>query len=94
MIEVHAVFVPTAFSPNGDGVNETFRIYGSGIRSYTLNVYDRWGEAVFAGSGAAPAWDGTLNGRILGKDNYIFVAVINYWNGDRERRIGDITLLR
>ena len=47
---VPTLFVPTAFSPNNDGINDVFDIVSFGIAHYTISVYNRWGELVFKGA--------------------------------------------
>jgi len=56
------VFIPRAFTPNGDGNNDVFTCPSSGTASLTVSVYSRWGQPVFSGSGSRPGWDGTVNG--------------------------------
>jgi len=58
------VFVPNAFSPNGDNRNEVLRPIAAGIRHIDyFNVYNRWGQMVFHSSGGEQGWNGTLGGR-------------------------------
>jgi len=52
------MFIPTAFSPNGDGLNDIYRVTGIGLEKLTITVYNRWGEKVFQGEN----WDGLVNG--------------------------------
>jgi gliding motility-associated-like protein len=56
------IYVPTAFSPNGDGLNDTFGAVGEGIEEYKLTVYNRWGEVVFATNRINQKWDGAYQG--------------------------------
>jgi gliding motility-associated-like protein len=56
------LYVPTAFSPNGDGLNDTFGAVGEGIEDYKLIVYNRWGEVVFASNNINQKWDGDYQG--------------------------------
>ncbi len=63
------IYVPNAFSPNGDGTNELFGISGSGIKDYTCSIYNRWGECIFKGSGA---WDGSFRGQIVPEGVYLY----------------------
>ena len=65
MIEIKPGFtfyIPNAFSPNSDGVNDVFKGTGIGIKTYTLMVYDRWGNLVFTSNDLETGWDGTFNG--------------------------------
>lgn len=56
-----ALYIPNAFSPNGDGVNDLFDIATTGIASYKIKIYNRWGQQLFEGENQA--WDGTFQGQ-------------------------------
>lgn len=85
----YTLYAPEAFTPNGDGVNDCFRICGQGIDPYEFNlqVYDRWGNKVFetdhykpnvkCSSCTTDSWDGTRGSRIKG-DEYL-PAGLYYW---------------
>ncbi|MDD4217532.1 MAG: gliding motility-associated C-terminal domain-containing protein [Bacteroidales bacterium] len=86
----HTVWAPTAFTPNGDGINDCFRVCGIGINRHTfdIKIYNRWGELVFASDNFDPeadcsscgagAWDGTKGSRNAG-DKYLPNGIY-YWN--------------
>jgi len=54
------IYVPNSFSPNNDGVNDTFQPKGRGIKKYTLAVYDKWGNRVYQTSDFGSGWDGSV----------------------------------
>jgi gliding motility-associated-like protein len=58
------VYLPNVFTPDGDGVNDTFGAQGLGIddQNFTLTVFDRWGRAVYQGTDPYTWWDGTHGG--------------------------------
>ncbi|HNP16825.1 MAG TPA: gliding motility-associated C-terminal domain-containing protein [Fulvivirga sp.] len=70
------IYLPTAFSPNGDGLNDTFGAVGEGIEKYKLTVYNRWGEEIFASNDVSTKWDGLHKGTIVpfGAYNYELLA--------------------
>jgi gliding motility-associated-like protein len=87
-----SVFIPNAFTPNGDGINDTFGVKGEGIKNFTMRIYDRWGEVIFETRSAKQQWDGTYNGKPAQSDVYVyqFTAV-----GDKsETKSGSVTLVR
>ena len=53
------VYVPTAFSPNKDGLNETFHPVSVAVKDYKLTVFNRWGEQIFVTQNQEEGWDGT-----------------------------------
>jgi len=73
-----AIKVPTAFTPNGDGQNDSYGIFGFGFENFTLKIFNRWGEKVFETDDIKSKWDGTYNGKIqeLGVFVYYIDAVV------------------
>jgi gliding motility-associated-like protein len=69
------LYLPNAFSPNGDGKNDLFKVnVGSNctINAFNLRVYDRWGNQVFESQSVETAWDGTHKGELVKADLYLF----------------------
>jgi large repetitive protein len=62
--DVFTLYIPNAFSPNGDGVNDTFMAFGLGVdaEDYSLRVFDRWGKLVFHTTSINVSWDGSIDG--------------------------------
>ena len=88
------IFLPNAFSPNGDGENDVLRARGSFIESFQLLIYNRWGEEMFATEDINQGWDGTYKGEQLPPDVYGFYLLVNCPNGEVFTKKGSITLLR
>ncbi|MFK7978864.1 MAG: gliding motility-associated C-terminal domain-containing protein [Saprospiraceae bacterium] len=96
------LFIPSAFSPNGDGSNDIlYPFMGSEIQGIPMfRVFNRWGELVFentdmAQSASLDGWDGTtLTGRKAPPGVYIYYTEINFKNGTTEVQTGDVTLIR
>jgi len=61
--EDYGLYVPDAFTPNGDGINDVFFPKGFGITKYELNIFDRWGELLFTTTDFAEGWKGNYTGR-------------------------------
>lgn len=77
-IEVHALIIPTGYSPNGDGVNDQFEIIGLNEYPYaSLEVFNRWGNSLYTSSEYANDWNGTGNhGEVLPDDIYYYVLTV------------------
>lgn len=88
------VYIPNAFTPNGDGNNDIFLIYGEGIKTVDLKVFNRWGELVFDSNNQFSGWDGSYKGVLQNNAVYSYVANITYLDGKKLQRIGSITLVR
>ena len=56
------IFVPTAFTPNNDQINDLLIIQGRNVTAFEMKIYDRWGQVVFSSSSIDESWDGTING--------------------------------
>lgn len=65
--------VPNVFTPNGDGVNDEFRVLYESIRDFHCWIYDRWGHLVYDWDDPAKGWDGTVNGRPAAVGAYYYV---------------------
>ncbi|MBC7774640.1 MAG: gliding motility-associated C-terminal domain-containing protein, partial [Phycisphaerae bacterium] len=89
-----SLFIPNAFTPNGDGKNDVFRVVkheGPEVVS-SLEIYDRWGEKVYENQGNA-FWDGTIGGKPAPSDVYVYIVKVTC--GELVgKRVGDVTLLR
>ena len=88
------VFVPEAFSPNGDGSNDVLFVRGPGIASMGFTVWDRWGEKVFESEQPANGWDGTRHGEQMPSGVYLYVLSAQMSDGERINLKGDVTLVR
>jgi gliding motility-associated-like protein len=66
------LYIPSAFTPNGDGLNDTFGIKGEGIKDYHLFIYDRWGEIIFESTNLRQQWDGKCNGKPAEQGTYVY----------------------
>ena len=86
--------VPNAFSPNGDGVNDKVFVRGFGISKVSFQIFNRWGELVFATTDINTGWDGYYKGKLQPQDVYHYSAVVEFYTGEKLAKKGDITLLR
>jgi len=84
-------FIPNAFSPNNDRVNDVFAPRGDCILDYFMYIYDRWGVLLYKGN---TPWDGTFNGKGLQEDTYVYKVIITTNNRAQRTYIGRVTLLR
>ncbi|MFM7400476.1 MAG: T9SS type B sorting domain-containing protein, partial [Bacteroidota bacterium] len=86
--------IPNAFTPNGDGSNDTFApvVAEGGPAIGRMTIYDRWGEKLYEYAGAA-SWDGNVRGKPAVSDVYIYIIELEC-SGDRFRRVGNVTLIR
>lgn len=96
------VFIPSAFSPNGDGSNDWFTVYAKpGIISniHSMQIFNRWGEQVFEHQNFQPnipaeGWDGFFRNQALNPGVFAYVVEVEFFDGSTELLKGDVTLAR
>lgn len=89
------IVVPDAFTPNGDGVNDTFGpvIKSAQIISFEFFVYDRYGGQVYGTTDWAARWDGTYGGRNVAEGGYLYYMKIRLQNGQQIERKGSVNVI-
>ncbi len=94
------VFIPNAFTPNGDGENDVFYPRGMGLKAIkTFRIYNRWGELLFERAGiklndAQNAWDGSYKGGDPKPDVYVYIMEAVCYTGEDITIKGDVTIIR
>jgi len=89
------IFIPTAFSPNGDGTNDVLLAITAGIKQFDyFRVYNRWGNMVFTTANPSQGWDGTMNGIKQPPGTYVFDAQGVDYTGKPIKRKGTVVLIR
>ncbi|MEO5674265.1 MAG: PKD domain-containing protein [Chitinophagales bacterium] len=86
-------YVPNAFTPNGDGVNDIFNIITDGNQSFIFSIYNRWGQLLFQTTDPGQGWDGTYQGKPEEMGVYIYELQTVFTNGVKRVRKGNITLI-
>lgn len=90
------LYIPTAFTPNNDGLNDAFEIVGRQIESFELMIYNRWGDVVYTSTSIDDAWMGDVNdGEYFAPDGiYQWVIRVQGYDVDAEEIRGVLNLLR
>ena len=94
---LNTVAVPNAFSPNGDGINETFIVGGFNIADVDMHIYNRWGQELFAQQSSydeQQGWDGTFENKRVPVGIYVFYALVKFEDGKERLLKGNVTLVR
>jgi gliding motility-associated-like protein len=89
-----AVDVPTAFTPGKFGPNSTVYVRGFGIAKMKFSIWARWGEKVFETGSKKLGWDGYYKGKLLPMDVYAYTLEVEFTDGTKTTKTGDITLIR
>lgn len=88
------VDVPTGFSPNGDGFNDVVYVKGYGISKMTFRIFNRWGEKIFESTDKSKGWDGRYKGVIQEMEVYQYTLSVTFFDGTKDFKKGNITLLK
>lgn len=90
--------IPNAFSPNGDGLNDRFRVLNvaacPSLERFSFSIYNRWGELVYQTNDVYAGWDGTWKGQPAELGTYVYATVLPEPDGGAIRRTGTVTLVR
>lgn len=90
-----SIFLPNVFSPNGDGQNDYFKVYGANcIEQFYLTIYNRWGEIVFITDDANNQWDGTHRGAEENTGVFMYILNVKFSNDEMLEKSGSINLIR
>lgn len=95
--DVFLVYIPTAFSPDGDGVNDVLRVIGNDIddAGFLFTLYDRWGEKLYETNDRHMAWDGKYHGRTVKNGVYVWMLrVRSRYTGVNHDLRGHVTVVR
>jgi gliding motility-associated-like protein len=94
LIKEPNLFYPTAFTPNGDNLNDIFNVFGQFITSFEMKIFNRWGELMYATDDIDKGWDGLYKGTLMPEGTYVFRASIKDQAGRIFDRSGTVVLLR
>jgi len=88
------VFVPNAFSPNGDEQNDILYVKGLCIKTMDFVIFDRWGNKVFESENINTGWDGTYKGKPMNSGNFVYYITGTLYDGTTFKKQGSIALIR
>lgn len=86
--------IPTAFTPNGDGINDLFTVQGNGVKKYSINIYNRWGSLIYESKNISQSWDGKVNGQPAEPGLYVYRTYFMDDNDEVSEQTGSFTLVK
>ena len=89
-----AIWIPNAFTPDGDNINDYFTIKGYGIIQLETLIFDRWGEIVFNSIELEPKWNGTYKGKLVKTDVYVYKVKARDIFGEWHDFIGRVSVIK
>ena len=89
------VYIPSAFTPNGDNVNETFGVIDNvAVQYFSMQIYNKWGQLIFISNDIAKKWDGTYKGKQVPNGAYIWMMTYVNRSGRKFYEQGTVMLIR
>jgi gliding motility-associated-like protein len=88
------LYVPNAFTPNGDSINDVFLVGATNIKEFNIIIFDRWGLKMFESSDIRVGWDGKVNGNIVADGTYFHLINAVGNDGEEIKKQGTITLFK
>lgn len=82
-------YIPNAFSPNGDQINDVFKVYGNNIKEVKMQIFNRWGEQLFMGN----EWNGTYDSEVCMQGSYLYYIVVEDLYGTKHYLKGMLDLM-
>jgi gliding motility-associated-like protein len=92
--EIFTYYMPTGFSPNGDGINDILHVQGRGIDYINLKIFDRIGEKVFETTDPETGWDGKVLGLRMNDNTFVYTLEVTFCNGETVKEHGSLMLAR
>lgn len=92
---IFPIYIPNAFTPNGDGKNDLFNAQSEILEEFELLIYNRWGNLIFETNSLTNSWNGTVNGNPQGQDVYVYkLRYVLRHTRKRKEKVGTVTLIR
>lgn len=90
------IYVPSAFTPGTDDVNDAFKAFATGIANdgFSMYIYNRWGEPIFHSNKINESWDGKVNGEMAQSGVYVWLIQYRSKSGVNYEKVGNVTLIR
>lgn len=88
-------YIPNAFTPNADGLNDTFNtVVNCSVTSYSLIIFNRFGEQIFMSTDRTVAWDGSIKGQVAPSGVYVYRLRFTPEGGHEQQYVGHVSLLK
>ena len=90
----YPIFVPNSFTPNYDGLNDVFLVYGEGIIKFEMSIYNRWNQKIFNSNDQKAGWDGEFKGELVKNDSYLYIINYTTYDNKKRQKIGYVVILK
>ncbi len=90
----YEIYIPNSFTPDGNGLNDEFKVYGDGITEMRMSIFDRWGKEVFISNDPSKGWNGKYKNEDCETGVYTYKIDYKVLSGNKFSEVGNITLLK
>ncbi len=87
-------YIPNSFTPNYDGINDVFKVYGMGILEFEISIYDRWGKMIYTSKNMNEGWDGKIENAMAPDGSYAYIIIYKDITGINHSKSGVISIVR
>ncbi|MDX2003116.1 MAG: gliding motility-associated C-terminal domain-containing protein [Chitinophagales bacterium] len=95
VINNKVLYVPNAFSPDGDGFNDYFEVYTKGAEQLQMRIFDKWGSLIYSYQGPIGGkWDGKFKDKILPPDTFVYYIEVTYKDNQKRSSKGSVTIIK
>ena len=90
------LYIPNSFTPNGDGLNDTFWPVGllKSVKQFNFQIFNRWGELLFESNRTNSTWDALYQGKLVQEGIYVWKLFFTDKKGVNHRSIGNVNVIR
>ncbi len=88
------IHVPTAFTPNGDGLNDTLELFGLPTEVATTRIYTKWGQLIYTSTEPSPGWNGLISGSLAPEGAYLYEVIFEDSDGAKVIQKGTFALIK
>lgn len=88
------IYVPNSFTPDGDGVNDIFKVSALDLTKFKLTIFNRWGQLLFESEDVSQGWDGKFKNELVKMDTYIWKITYSDVNSTNQKLMGHINVIR
>lgn len=92
--EESSVYIPNAFTPNNDGLNDQFIVKGDDIESVQMLIFNRWGDEIFKSNDKNVGWNGIYKSKLVEPLVYVYKIKVTMINGEENKYVGTVTLVK
>jgi gliding motility-associated-like protein len=92
VIRNYDIWVPTAFSPNGDSNNDFFFVRGNNVKEFSIRIFDKWGAQLYESANLAEGWNGEFKNKKINTGVFVYILDFTLNDGTAGSRKGNISV--